>query len=927
MLSKKLWAKKREAEGKFLYLSLYQHLLDTKDVMNLLWNHWLSDIQKSQIQNSLNRPETAQSLAIFLAAVHDEGKATPFFEAKPGFCNSVDLDLALMEKLERVGFHGLQKFEAMTEGDRERNRVCHHSIMGECLLTEMGVNVDIASIIGAHHGKPVQYLKELTHSIRYESSYYQTEKDSDVARLWRRVQREILDWALDVSGLSSVDELPTISQPGQVLLSGLLIMADWIASNEHYFPLMELDREEAEDQEGRVAYAWHAWKHGDLWHVDRPITKETLSSRFDFSPNPVQRVFVETIANCKDPGIFILEAPMGCGKTEAALFGAEQLAYQKGCSGMFFGLPTQATSNGIFPRIMTWLGGMAAEAGENYSLRLSHGKAALNEDFRSLSSNIDLDGDASGTVTANEWFSGRKTSSLEDFVVGTVDQFLLTALKQKHLALRHLGFSRKVVIIDELHSYDAYMNVYLEEAIQWMAAYGVPVILLSATLPARKREAFLKAYVTGVGHDWDSCPKPEDGLLTDAYPLISYMDGDQIGQVKEIDYENHSLQVQVKRIETEHLLSTIEERLEGGGIIGVIVNTVRRAQKIATQCIERFGEERVELLHSQFIATDRIQREHDLLSMIGKRGKRPYQKIIIGTQVIEQSLDINLDCLFTDLAPMDLLLQRIGRLHRHRIRRPKKHEKPILYVLETSEDWDFEDGSKLVYGEYLLARTQYYLPDLICIPKDISPLVQAVYSEDALDLSPEKQVRYLAMKEKQEILFAQKRRSAQVYRIGKPRRKHKKSVFQQEEVDSLIGWLNNSTSSASEEKAAAQVRDSGESVEVLALRQRGKGYGTFQDPKDLSNSITDFETGKVIARQGLKLPNLMTNPGKINDTIKYLEAYNAKFLSDWQQSSWLRGKLGVVFPEEGALEIGQFTLRYDPKLGLMTERSEQDGAV
>ena len=173
----------------------------------------------------------------------------------------------------------------------------------------------------------------------------------------------------------------------------------------------------------------------------------------------------------------------------------EQLAEKTGRSGMFFGLPTQATSNGIFPRVRQWLERVEEEAFEKASLRLAHGKSSLNEEFSSLATNISPDDERDASVIVNDWFGGRKTSALDDFVVGTVDQFLLVAWKQKHLALRHLGFSKKVVVIDEVHACDAYMNQYLTKAIRWMAAYGVPIVILSATLPAERREEVIRSYL------------------------------------------------------------------------------------------------------------------------------------------------------------------------------------------------------------------------------------------------------------------------------------------------------------------------------------------------------------------------------------------------------------------------------------------------
>src|SRR5699024_786567 len=195
------------------------------------------------------------------------------------------------------------------------------------------------------------------------------------------------------------------------------------------------------------------------------VPQELYEKRFGFKePHNIQKTFTDIIEQSAGSEIFILEAPMGIGKTEAALIGVEQLAKKTGRNGLFFGLPTQATSNGIYPRIYSWLNKISKEFDENLPIRLAHGKAALNDDFSSLARNINIDEKRKDSIFVNEWFSGRKTTALDDFVVGTVDQFLLLALKQKHLALRHLGFSKKVIIIDEVHSYDSYMSQYLLEA-------------------------------------------------------------------------------------------------------------------------------------------------------------------------------------------------------------------------------------------------------------------------------------------------------------------------------------------------------------------------------------------------------------------------------------------------------------------------------
>lgn len=528
------WAKKREIKGGYYWLPLIQHLEDTKNIAGLLWEHWLGDGQKKLITTSLESnyqsDDLGKQLVQFLAATHDLGKGTPAFQTKKGYANSEDLDIQLLEKLERIGFEQISSVHLVS------SKHSHHSIAGQYLLSTYGVQEDIASIIGGHHGKPIDTVNDYKNQKSYKSNYFQTEKSNNpIYSKWDDTQKELFNWALTVSGFSSVNELPRVKQAAQVILSGLLIMSDWIASNEEFFPLIPIDEDQVSNKTKRLENGFLKWKkYNGLWKPTVQNTHLVFEKRFGFQPREIQTALSEIIIHSQKPGIFVMEAPMGIGKTEAALVAAEQLAAKTGRNGLYFGLPTQATSNGIFLRIEHWLESVSSELADNLSIHLVHGKAALNEDFLDLprSTNINMDDVENGSVVVNDWFSGRKTSSLDDFVVATVDQFLMLALKQKHLALRHLGFSKKVVVIDEVHAYDAYMNQYLLEAIKWLGAYGVPVIILSATLPSERRGELVKNYLDGIGKKFEGEEKKHlsERIKTSAYPLITYTDGVEIYQ-------------------------------------------------------------------------------------------------------------------------------------------------------------------------------------------------------------------------------------------------------------------------------------------------------------------------------------------------------------------------------------------------------------
>lgn len=932
-----LWAKKnRNASGMCEWLPLSVHLNDTMEVCRLVWEHWLSDGVKEFMINSIktngevsnfdDREKPARSLCKFLGAVHDIGKATPYFQLKRSFRRDEELDGQILENLKSAGFKELDKFYTATDLKES------HQSMGQFMLAKRGVNMTVADIVGAHHGRPMSMTKGM--DISNTNFFYQvSDKNSEIYKTWMDIHDELFNRALEAAGYESVDEIPLISQPAQVLFSALLIMADWITSNEKYFPLIDIASFDISNT--RVEDGYIKWRNDrtEIWSPDFVDVNKIYEERFKlgggakFVPRDAQRKITEVIEKTNEPGIVIFEAPMGMGKTEAALVAVEQLAKKTGRTGMFFGLPTQATSNGIFSRVSAWLENLTDDVSRERSVRLIHGKAALNKEFSDLpkSRNIhEEETNDKNTVSVNDWFSGRKLSMLDDFTVGTIDQFLLVALKQKHLMLRHLGFANKVVVIDEVHAYDAYMGVYLYQAIKWMGAYGVPVVVLSATLPIEKRNELVKNYLEGkdIFLEDGEATLPEKFYYNEAYPLLTITDGEKVIQFEDFEREaGTDFEVsKLSKAESEDIAELIKS-ITDEGVVGVIVNTVRKAQEYARICSEVFGDENVFLLHSSFIATDRYKKEEELLRTIGKNGDRPKFKIVIGTQVIEQSLDIDFDVLITELAPMDLILQRMGREHRHKNnKRPTHLETPKVYVLNSTE-YDFDKGSTYVYDEYMLFRTEYFLPEKINLPNDISHLVQLVYSEKELTLDNNLVEIYNEYKRKYKTKKANKESSAEDYRIDCP------IAPDFSEEDLIVKWIENPNSDAelSEVKASAQVRDSDESIEVIALKKCEGGYEFF-DEKGLLD-INDNKTAMKMAQHTLRLPRQVFYNEGIDKIINLLEDYYKENFSDWDSQSWLKNNLGIIFDENGEFKIFDKILKYDKKYGLIVEKEGDDGRI
>ncbi|MDA8442348.1 MAG: CRISPR-associated endonuclease Cas3'', partial [Peptococcaceae bacterium] len=501
--AKVLWAKKAKTNQEKEWLPLFIHMSDAAEIARLLWQHWLPSCTKRKIACGLNLPQegaedfedAALPCFVFLAAGHDLGKATPAFQGK---LSSMEFDEQLRQQLVEAG---------LTIPNYIHPREARHFWASQLILERHKFSRKLAVILGGHHGQPPSY-KQLD-DLR---TAYQTDLGWKQAQwAWSKVQQELLAYALDLAGVSKQDAQswqPDIT--AQVLLSGLVIMADWIVSNEIYFPYIDFSGS-ASSSNMRAMAAWNEINLPECWSPDNAwdcMGAKFYEERFAIKePRPVQTAILNLLGDASHPGIVILEAPMGEGKTEASLAAAELLTNKTNRSGVFFALPTQATANGLFLRICSWIERL--EDGINHAVQLAHGKANLNELYGKIKTATKemggfwVGGEESeetgdDAIVVHEWFSGRKKGILADFVIGTIDQVLMGGLKQKHLALRHLGLANKVVILDECHAYDAYMSQYLYKVLNWLGAYNVPVIVLSATLPGDKRKQLIDAWLVEV---------------------------------------------------------------------------------------------------------------------------------------------------------------------------------------------------------------------------------------------------------------------------------------------------------------------------------------------------------------------------------------------------------------------------------------------
>ncbi|MGY3515010.1 CRISPR-associated endonuclease Cas3'' [Micromonospora sp. PTRAS2] len=948
-----VWGKTNRDRG--FWLPLHRHLADSADVVGLLWDMWLPESVRRPIAAPLpGGADDGRRLVRWLAGIHDIGKATPAFAWQVKH---------LREDMRRHGFD----FDDRVEKDRlcAPHGPAGHLALIDWLTGAKGWTRDQAEayavVVGGHHGVPptdgdLKAIRDRPYLLGVDG-------------LWPQVREELLDWMsqhAEVTTRLPVWREAALPQPVQVLLTAIVIVADWIASNDDLFPY-GFQRENAPD---RLAQAWDEldlptpWQAVDVSGLD---ISTLFSRRFELPagtrPYPVQAAVVEQAHTMPLPGLLIVEAPMGEGKTEAALAAVEILARRSGAGGCFLALPTRATGDAMFSRVLTWLSRLPdADLGRGArDAALAHGKAMLNDEYSRLyrgvlPSAIALD--EGGTQTAvHGWLAGRKRKLLSSFVVGTIDQLLFAALQARHVALRHLGLAGKVVVIDEAHAYDVYMSRYLDRALEWLGAHGVPVVILSATLPAARRADVMRAYDDGrLGRRQAGGARRRyraGGTAADdyqplrddrRYPLLSVSGVDRQPVAVGCAASGRSLDVGLEGADDD--LAALADRLwadlADGGCVLVVRNTVARVLDTAAGLRERLGPRiPVSVAHSRFMAADRAAKDKWLRDTFGppshlaKLGRtRPSRHVIVASQVAEQSLDIDFDLLVTDLAPVDLILQRLGRLHRHhRGDRPARLAHPRCLV--TGADWATEPpapvtGSVRVYDRFVLLRAAaVLLPYLdgksgLALPQDIASLVQDAYGAEPV--GPPSWQDALAKAETQALkrTFAAGER-AETFRIR---------PVKQPGV-SLLSWLdanvgNTDTANGDERRGRAHVRDdAAETLEVLLLVRRGDELRTpswLAEGGDVTVP-TDFAPSKAVARAMLRcalpLPRALTANGGTERIIAELEARNA--FPAWEKDPLIGGELILDLDERGQARLADHVLTYDRHSGLRVEKADPRG--
>jgi len=698
--------------------------------------------------------EALKRVLPFLIGLHDLGKASPGFQVK----SEVHLS-----RLRAAGAPWPQRTPQPLRHDLELGRTFADTLEElEVLVPEVGLAGPFYQAVShgicAHHGsffKPgeLNAAPEVPLAGDEECPW---EAEWLRARGWLAAElRRLLD-----SPAEPLRCRPRNLSAVMLLLNGFTILCDWIGSDTHYFPPAGLPDFETyvERARGRAA---DAIQERSLLSYLRWEEEPTFAGLFPGrAPRSVQKALdVEALPVLPGQFLAIIEAPMGEGKTEAALLLACRAARQCGCAGFYFALPTVATSNQMYDRVQRLLQGIA---GHGSVLVPVNGLMEFHPDVEAalrIRNTPPAYPEEQG-VHFDSWYLPRKRSLLAAYGVGTVDQALLCALNTRHVGLRLLGLAGKVVIVDEVHAYDLYMSTILDTLVRWLRELGASVILLSATLPSSRREALLAAFAG------DEAPGSRPTPAAAApYPLISLAapgggswalpSGDaarRMEVVLEVRSDGERCRVENAR--------WLLEQVRGNGRAVWICNTVGEAQAVFRE-LERQtagSPDAPELLlfHARFLQGDRRAREAEVLTRFGpplldesgspqRSWNAPARAtILVATQVVEQSLDLDFDLMVSQLAPVDLLLQRLGRLWRHSERTERGGvERPRFVLLEPAvrESGPEFGNTGYVYSNLILLRTLLCLRNRIshtplALPEEIRELVEAVYPAEA-DTLPE----------------------------------------------------------------------------------------------------------------------------------------------------------------------------------------------
>ena len=877
--------------------SLPGHLLDAIAVGELIWDQFMAPGFKERIDQ--NCDGHGREVYLLACGWHDVGKAAPSFEVQ---CENLTTELCKQGGL------------SLRLPSAGRNRGIHHSHTGRMILNQY------FSSIGAPEWEWISFMLEGHHGL-FQAPGVPTASLGDKG--WNDLQQCLCTWVEEQVGLHITDVKGSVpARSLQLELAGFVVMADWIASCD-LFPGLGLGQPVTIDgARDRACHAWEVLGLGGGW----ALHSETVDfhERFGIEPRPLQTAVMSMAESADHPGLLLVEAPMGEGKTEAALAAIEIMSKRFGCNGFAFAMPTQGTTDAMYDRCTQW----AQRVDPSFPVALVHGKAMMNESWRKRWEEAHQTPTITGVyddpfglpddfglasvqpsfrsvVVPSDWLLYRRRALLSPGVVMTIDHLLYAGTKTKFVMLRHAGLAGKVVVIDEVHSYDLFMETFLDEMLKWLGEAGVPVILMSATLTPEQRDRMIKAY-TGADET--------ERMAKVGYPVITYAThGNEQTQSVTTTAWRSDLTVAVEVLgdsspDTYSISHRILEDLSAGGCALAIMNTVSRAQQLA-RLLREVGQE-VLLLHGRLTAKQRADRTAKAIDLLGKdrtrASGRPKSLVVVATQIAEQSFDVDADILYTDLAPLDLLLQRIGRLHRHDRPlndRPDNLRTPRVVVTGVSMDetrcsYPRDFG---FYPEWTLLRTAAALRQVTTwqVPGEVPTLVGQAYAEVCQWVPDGWKQQEVAAAKDHGTKQANRQRRADSYTLSWC----DEQSMNPKDSPTLKNLHAMAAMSTNDE--AIVVRDGEPTLEVsLVIRQEDSYYtlgGRGLGPN--GERVSGSEIAREVLGDSVRVPD--------RDDYPKLEP-----LSAWNVPSLVRNQRALVLGPDLKAVVGKDLVSYDPEYGL-----------
>uniref|UniRef100_A6W172 CRISPR-associated helicase Cas3 n=1 Tax=Marinomonas sp. (strain MWYL1) TaxID=400668 RepID=A6W172_MARMS len=701
------------------------------------------------------KPQEVTKLFVFFLALHDLGKFASAFQAL--FKDELHYLFAANPNRQYDGREfrhdllGLYFWDKIRDRDELYSRSLSFEEEGECSQTLM---VFMDCVLG-HHGKPINSAK-----LTELAPYIERKKNVPAAEQFALDAFELIQPVLPIEKFIDREWRQRLKQVSWTL-AGVAVLADWIGSDQNHFKYcstpMLLDKYWPIAQQ-RAKKALDAT---ELVKVFNKAPFESIKTHFNFTPTPLQQ-WAQDVEIDDSPQLFILEDVTGAGKTEAALALTHRLLAAGAADGFYFGLPTMATSNAMYKRVFDSYQMMFQANEAKPSIVLAHGAREMNELFQSSvlsSSKVDSDyssSDQTATAQCNQWLSdSRKKTLLAPVGVGTIDQALLAVLPRRHQSLRLLGLHRKVLIFDEVHAADEYMFELLESLLSLHLHQGGSAILLTATLSIEQRQRLAQIWLKESQH---SHLKPTNTH----FPLATKVSFSPETPLIEHELESRadvSRFVKVDYLESEKaVLDKVMASIARGECVVWIRNSVDDALK-AYEAIHSLMTipENLLLFHSRFMLDDRQSIEKQVLACFGKGSNAENRagKVLIATQVFQESLDADADVMISDICPIDDLIQRAGRLHRHTRNEQNAYQSgiidirssPVLYLHapawsdDPAVDWlsqDFRNTQYVYRSPGCLWLGMKKLRELggIKMPEQARHLIEAVYSSDALENIP-----------------------------------------------------------------------------------------------------------------------------------------------------------------------------------------------